>query len=412
MSLITGSIKDVLSIKIKPRYDSYTDQFSRIFMAKMFIISSLIMSVDFFSDKVSCIVPNTATNHLSSEFVHSACWIQGFYVYEELTNRTYETGYFGIPKNVEMNGINSKGVLCTMIDKTTSLRDLDCKEMTKRYYLQYQYFPFFVASLAILFYLPYIVFRLVNNDLITLKDAIKEHEIDASQLVDSFFNYRYNGGKWRLRMKVAMNVLIKITYLGVNIGAFYAMDTLLYGNYADFGVRWVQWAELNNTMRFDYMGMRNFPKPGNVLLPAMGFCEINEGATNKIATISNHNKFICEISPNVLYQYVMTVLWFMFVSSIAVSALGVLINISQHALAKALTMYNRRGVTRSLYSRLTWREVEYLMFMKKKNLPLYGCVVRMIESERNMGNGKARRESSAFMNGNMGNGSLGKSVPI
>ena len=52
-----GSIKDILSIKIKHRHDSYTDQFCRIFMSKMFIISALVMGVDFFNDKVSCIVP-------------------------------------------------------------------------------------------------------------------------------------------------------------------------------------------------------------------------------------------------------------------------------------------------------------------------------------------------------------------
>ena len=52
-----GSIKDILSIKIKTRHDSYTDQFVRIFMSKMFIISALVMGVDFFNDKVSCIVP-------------------------------------------------------------------------------------------------------------------------------------------------------------------------------------------------------------------------------------------------------------------------------------------------------------------------------------------------------------------
>ena len=75
MSLITNNIKTILAIKIKDRHDAYTDQFSRIFMVKMFVISSLIMGVDWFHDSVSCMVPKNS--ELSSAFVHSACWIQG-----------------------------------------------------------------------------------------------------------------------------------------------------------------------------------------------------------------------------------------------------------------------------------------------------------------------------------------------
>ena len=57
MSLIDGNIKDVLSIKLKCRHDGITDQFNRILMVKMLIIFSIIMSMEFFSDKVSCIIP-------------------------------------------------------------------------------------------------------------------------------------------------------------------------------------------------------------------------------------------------------------------------------------------------------------------------------------------------------------------
>lgn len=93
MSLISGSIKDVLSIKIKYRHDGCTDQFSRIFMVKMFLISSLVMSIEFFNDTVSCIVAEQES--MSKEFVHSACWIQGFYIYEELRYQSRETSYYG-----------------------------------------------------------------------------------------------------------------------------------------------------------------------------------------------------------------------------------------------------------------------------------------------------------------------------
>lgn len=78
MSLIANNIKGILAIKIKTRHDSYTDQYCRIFMVKMCIVSSLVMGVDWFHDKVSCMVP--ARTDLKDSFIHSACWIQGFNV--------------------------------------------------------------------------------------------------------------------------------------------------------------------------------------------------------------------------------------------------------------------------------------------------------------------------------------------
>jgi len=75
MSLIANNIKSILAIKIKTRHDSYTDQYMRIFMVKMFIVSSLVMGVDWFHDNVSCMVPQSSS--LKPNFIHSACWIQG-----------------------------------------------------------------------------------------------------------------------------------------------------------------------------------------------------------------------------------------------------------------------------------------------------------------------------------------------
>ena len=78
MSFVGGIVREALSIKIKPRHDTVTDQFCRIFMSKMFIIAAFVMSIDFFSDRVSCIVPPDILG--PKEFVHSACWIQGRYL--------------------------------------------------------------------------------------------------------------------------------------------------------------------------------------------------------------------------------------------------------------------------------------------------------------------------------------------
>ena len=48
-----------------------------------------------------------------------------------------------------------------------------CKPMTRKYFLQYQWMPFYVAALSILYYLPYIAYMLCNSDIISLKGTLK-----------------------------------------------------------------------------------------------------------------------------------------------------------------------------------------------------------------------------------------------
>ena len=75
MSLIAGSIKQILSIKIKTRHDTFTDQYNRIFMVRMCVVSSIVCGVNYFSDKVRCII--NEENGLNAGFVGSTCWIRG-----------------------------------------------------------------------------------------------------------------------------------------------------------------------------------------------------------------------------------------------------------------------------------------------------------------------------------------------
>ena len=57
MSFATKDFKDIFKIKIKPRHDSLTDQYHRIFMVKLLLISSLVMGISWFKDSVNCLVP-------------------------------------------------------------------------------------------------------------------------------------------------------------------------------------------------------------------------------------------------------------------------------------------------------------------------------------------------------------------
>ena len=57
MAMVATDIKSMLSISIKSRHDSYTDQYNRIFMVKMLLVSSLIMGISWFQDSIHCMVP-------------------------------------------------------------------------------------------------------------------------------------------------------------------------------------------------------------------------------------------------------------------------------------------------------------------------------------------------------------------
>ena len=58
MSFATKDFKDIFKRKIKPKHDSLTDQYHRIFMVKLLLISSLVMGISWFKDSVNCLVPS------------------------------------------------------------------------------------------------------------------------------------------------------------------------------------------------------------------------------------------------------------------------------------------------------------------------------------------------------------------
>ena len=54
--------------------------------------------------------------------------------------------------------------------------------MTRQYYLQHQWMPFYIASLSILFYMPYIVFRIINTNMISLKTTLEKDKVNKNFL--------------------------------------------------------------------------------------------------------------------------------------------------------------------------------------------------------------------------------------
>jgi len=369
--MITGSIKGLLQIKFKARHDSLTDQFNRIFMVKMAMVSSMLLGLNWFKDTMTCVIPGTAG--IDKGYVHEACWIQGFYVYRDLPMVQGKMAYYGIPRNLKEDGMMN-GALCE------TETNAQCEPLEKTFYLQYQWFPFYIAVIGFLYYLPYVLFRYINTDLISLKSSIKAVEPDIDGIVKNYFNYQINP-PMRMRLRLFANIFCKICYLIVNVIAFVATDNLLNGDFRRYGTEWINWSKQSNSKAYDYTAGRKRLRPGEIMLPTFGFCEVLELSKDIKHHLFNTHKFVCEISQNVLYQYVLIVLWFLFIFGMIVSCIGFIMQVVDHLVT--ITCFLSQGSqAKRVYQSLTLRECEYLEYVRKKNLPVYGRLIRKLKEER------------------------------
>ena len=287
-------------------------------------------------------------------------YIAGFYVYRDLKytesdqTPSWYVGYYGISKNFD-------------------------QPIEKTFYLQYQWFPFYVASLALLFYLPYFLFQFINTDIISLTAAIKSLDVNVECLVKNFFNYQINPPS-RMYMRIFGNIIVKICYIIVNVVAFTWTDHLLYGEFKNFGIAWLRWNSKIHQTAFDYTKSRKLVKPGEILLPTFGICEVFEIRRDATTTREDHHRFVCEISQNILYQYVLLVLWFLFIIGMTLSILGFILKIIDHALT-ATCLFAMASQARRVYQVLNLRECEYLEFVRRNNMPVYGQLIRKLKED-------------------------------
>ncbi|XP_066914751.1 innexin inx3-like [Clytia hemisphaerica] len=366
-------IKKLLRIKIKPRKDPYTDQFSRIFMVKMMMLTATITGLSWAKDKFTCIVPK---NHeTTAAFVQKACWINGVYIYKNL-NPVFNSFYYGIPKDISHNGENNYGALCN------SDKDQNCDPLEKTFYLQYQWFPLGVAALAFLYYLPYLLYCVVNADLILLKNSIKKkkrEEVDYQELIDKLFT---PSNSPHGAARTLLNLLVKILYIIVNVLGIVTIDSAINGEYVSFGTSWTKWLRLTPDQRHDYTVPRN-PKAGHSLLPAFGLCEVVTAANDLKNTIYNKHTFVCELSQHVLYQYILIILWYIIVAGIIISIIGFLMHIFSDFTAAFCIGFQGRDIS-TLYRALNTRERQLLDFVRKKNMPVFGELLDKLYIAKNI----------------------------
>ena len=371
---VIDDIKKTLSVKFKTRHDTFTDQFTRIFMVKLMMVGSLLIGLNWFNDSIACIVPKSLD--LDQKYVSAACWINGFYVYEEVRNRTDDVAYFGLPRNIQHDGRMENGELCST-SNVVNQKMKGCTPMHRTFFLQYQYLVFVVASLAMLYYSPYILFKVTSTDLISLKTVVKKGEADS--IVDNYFDYKINSRR-KMRLRTVMTIVVKVLYILANVTAFLLINNIVNGRFINYGIQWVKWAKYDNELAYNYVGVRESPKPGNALLPSFGYCEVHEASQDIKHVITNKHKFVCEISQHILYQYVLIVLWFAMLFGISVSTIGLLIHVLD--LLWTVLCFCTSNDSMRVYDHLTLRECEYLAYIRDKNLSLFGEIIRKLLEKR------------------------------
>lgn len=346
----------------------------------MALVSAALLGMNWLKDSMSCIIPGH--HGIDGKFTSQACWIQGFFIYKELRHIPGMFGYYGIPKSFEDNGYYpSLTKLGSPEPCQVSDKNKDCVPYSKTFYLQYQWFPFYMAALAVLYYLPYIFYRHFNSDVISLKLNLKSPAVDIPGLVNNYFNHSVNTIS-KMRLSVVANLVIKLMYVIVNIIAFFGTNSLVNGDFKMYGIHWLDWRKQPNQENYDYTAApEGSNNPASVLLPTFGLCEVLELGKDIKHTLYNKHMFVCEVSQNVLYQYVLLILWFLFILGLVFSVIGFVIEICDHLLTFYAFMA-QGDQTRRVYQMLTIRECQYLEYIRKKDYLKYGEVVRLLKKSR------------------------------
>lgn len=183
-----------------------------------------------------------------------------------------------------------------------------------------------------------------------------------------------------MRMRLIGNIFVKLCYVLSNIVVFITTDAVINGDFRGYGSKYVKWGQQGNEKSYDYTSRLTRFRAGDTLLPTFGICEVLELAKDVKHHLYNEHRFVCEISQNVLYQYVLIVLWFLFILGIAISCIGLIMQLASHLV---ITCFLTQGSqARKVYEVLTLRECEYLEFMRRKDLAVYGKVIRKLKEER------------------------------
>lgn len=66
---VTTELKALFQISKKSRFDTFTDQYHRLFMVKLLLACTLIVGLSWYGDKINCVMPGTVICFFN-EFLH------------------------------------------------------------------------------------------------------------------------------------------------------------------------------------------------------------------------------------------------------------------------------------------------------------------------------------------------------
>ena len=179
---------------------------------------------------------------------------------------------------------------------------------------------------------------------------------------------------------------VKLVYFRINCTGFWFTDRILNHRYTEYGIEWIKWSRLNNTMAYYSIHEAGnvTPKPGEYLFPSLGFCDVLEGYHDNLDVHNNKYKTICEISPHILYQYVFLVLWFVFVIGVTASLIGFLCQVVHIVMLNMTAWFRSDAKKMDLYhgcGHLTFRELNYMDIIRMKNHLMFNEVLALVRQQ-------------------------------
>lgn len=297
-------------------------------------------------------------------------------------------GYYGIPNRLGHNGTFKENSMytsqngekfTTCVASEQADENAICRPMEKLFYLQYQWFPFYMAFVALFYYLPYVMFTVVNSDLSSLKNDISNQKCDEKELVKNYFNMETNQPT-RQNMRVLLNIIIKILYMIANVLTLSFTNSLLNDQFTSFGSKWMSWNSQPNQVKHNYMGLRGV-NAGQRLLPVFGMCDVLELGQDVKHRLFNEYSLVCEISQHVLYHYVLFAIWILIVVGLVLSVCGIIHHVVLHVI-RVRAFSTEEEVAQKVYNSLSIRESEYLNFIRRKNQIVFGSLIRELNTQR------------------------------
>lgn len=252
------------------------------------VISSLfVTSNQYFGDPIDCIMDD-----VPSRIIDTYCWIHSTYT---VSNRIGgKIGRDFIQPGVTNYNVNSKDEI--------------------KYHRYYQWVCFVLFFQAILFYVPRYLWKTWENGRIkmltlNLNDSIVNPEYRGEKRAIIVEYLRENRGYHNF-YAIRFFICELLNIINV-IGQIFLVDYFLDGEFSTYGIKVLQFTELNPDMRSDPMS-RIFPKVTK--------CSFNQyGPSGSVQTFDG----LCVLPLNVINEKIYIVLWFWFVILSILSLLGI-----------------------------------------------------------------------------------------